>query len=116
MQWQSVAEPHAKDKRERNDCKPPVAIPRVARRLEPSMRSRGDTWRGERRDQRTGSRGPRSASLAGPENQSPLYPASGEGSLNDGYAVRFSRRAGFFGDPANWYGHYFRAQDVLRLL
>jgi hypothetical protein len=46
MQWQSVAEAKAKDKWERNGCELPVAIPRVALRLEPSMGSRGDAWRG----------------------------------------------------------------------
>jgi len=60
MQWQSVAEAKAKDKWERNDCELPVAIPRVALRLEPPMGSRGDAWRGERRARRTGNRRPRS--------------------------------------------------------
>jgi hypothetical protein len=61
MQWQSVAEAKAKDKWERNDCELPVAIPRVALRLEPSMGSRGDAWRGERPARRTANRAPRSA-------------------------------------------------------
>jgi hypothetical protein len=61
MQWQSVAEAHAKDKWERHDCELPVAIPRVALRLEPWMGSRGDAGRGERRARRTANRALRSA-------------------------------------------------------
>jgi len=61
MQWQSVAEAKAKDKWERNDCELPATIPHVALPLEPSMGSRGDAWRGERRARRTASRAPRSA-------------------------------------------------------
>ena len=72
MQWQSLAESKAKDKWERNDCELPVAIPRVALRLEPSMGSRGDAWRGERRARPTANRAPRStARVTGASRRSP---------------------------------------------
>jgi hypothetical protein len=61
--WQSIAEAKAKDTWERNDCELPVAMPRVALPLEPSMGSRGDAGRAEGRGQRASNRRPRSAAL-----------------------------------------------------
>lgn len=67
MQWQTIAEGKLKDRWELEGCDRPT-IPKVsASPAEPHAPSTTaeslSHWRGERRDQRTGSREPRSASL-----------------------------------------------------